>query len=107
MPEQHKRFETVINDLGDIVRVVIVREGKQVLSFVAQYEVMIDNEPRPALRYDTAHGFAHRDVLGWDGRTVRWDRMREVDYATALTEAVDDLMDNWDRHRAEFLRRRR
>jgi hypothetical protein len=36
---------------------------------------------RGVVRYDTAHGFAHRDILDPDGQTVRWEPMREVDYA--------------------------
>jgi hypothetical protein len=106
MPERTEQFEVPINDLGDFVRVVIRRDGKAIRHFVVQYEALIDEEERPVVRYDTAHGFAHRDIVGWDRGTVHWDRMRDVDYNTALTEAIEDLTANWERYRADFLRRR-
>ncbi len=99
------RFEILVNDLGDIVRVIIVREGKRVDAFTVQYEAMIDKELRPTIRYDTAHGFAHRDMLNWEGETIYWVQTRNVEYATALKEAIDDLTTNWERYRTELLRR--
>ena len=35
-----------------------------------------------------------------------WDRMHDVDYNTALTEAIADVTANWERYRADFTRRR-
>jgi hypothetical protein len=106
MPERTERFEIPINSLGDFVFVFIEREGKVVKAFAVQYKALIEGNERPIVRYDTAHGFAHRDFSGWDERTVHWDRMRDADYATLLTEAIDDLTTNWERYRADFLRRR-
>ena len=35
----------------------------QVIDFAIQYETFIDGEWFPVVRYDTSHGFAHRDIM--------------------------------------------
>jgi hypothetical protein len=72
-----------------------------------QLECWIDGRWRPAVRYDTAHGGAHRDVLDWFGRVVRKDWMpTEVDYNDALRQAEADVIGRAEAYRAEFLRRK-
>ena len=67
-------------------RVRHVRVGARVLEFMVQYELRIGGEWHPVVRYDTAHGFAHRDILHWRGPAER----RELpggDYNLALSYA--------------------
>jgi len=107
MPETRKHFDIPIGQFGDFLRVVFTRDGKRITHFVVQYFARIDDKEREVMRFDTAHDFAHHDLLAWDGSTIRKLPMREgIDYATAMREAIDDLKTNWERYRADFLRRR-
>jgi hypothetical protein len=86
---------------------VFIRDGKHLTHFVEQYFALIDGEEREVMRFDTAHDFAHRDLLAGDGSTILKTPMRpDIDHATAMTDAIEDLRDNWERYRADFLRRR-
>ena len=40
-----------------------LRVKGQVIDFAVQYETFINGEWFPVVRYDTPHGFAHRDIL--------------------------------------------
>jgi hypothetical protein len=39
----------------------------QVIEFSVQYETFINGEWFPVVRYDSSHGFAHRDLLNMKG----------------------------------------
>jgi hypothetical protein len=56
----------------------------------------------PVVRYDTGHGFAHRDVLRPDGSSEKTPLPVE-DYGQALTYAEADLKDHWQAYRQRFL----
>ena len=75
------------------------------MSFVVQLEVL---HPRrgawlPVVRYDTAHGFAHRDRVFPDG-TVEKTPLPIDDYNQALNYAEIDLRDHWEEYRDRFLK---
>lgn len=90
----------------DSIRVEFITESGQVISFVAQYETLIDGERKPVVRYDSAHGKGHCDVLDWNGDTIRKDWLDQgADFAAGLTFAIDDLETHWQRYLADFLRR--
>ena len=76
-------------------------EGKQVLEFRVQYEAFIRGEWYAVVRYDTAHGYAHRDILHPtepENKTILVER----EYAAALTVAERDLKTNWKKYRQLF-----
>jgi hypothetical protein len=107
MPSVERFLEYPVNLLGDVIRIRFCRSAGLVEQFTVQLEVSIDGELIPAVRWDTAHGFAHRDHLLWNGETDHWDRMRaENDFAVSLTEAIKDAKENWERYRSDFLRRK-
>ena len=92
---------------GDAVRVRITTERGRVLAFTAQLEVWVEGTYRPAERYDSAHGQAHRDTLDWEGRVI--DKLwlaPGMSFEEALTLAERDLRTYALHYRAEFLRRR-
>jgi hypothetical protein len=107
VPEREVGFEEVLNEYGDMLRVRFVRDGKEIIRFSVQYEVFDGDEWHPAIRHDTGHGFAHRDVLDWDGETVRWSRDSDLTYREAMNRAIDHIKTNWVSERESFLRRRR
>ena len=106
MPIQERSHRIFVDDDGDVVRVHFVKNGPFIIRFTVQYETLINGKYKPVVRYDTAHGFAHRDTLDWHGETVHWQPMHDRDdFRAALTEAITDLTTNWQRYRSEFLRR--
>ncbi len=107
MPEREEYFAIALNDFGDVIRVRLEKDRSALVGFTIQYEAVFDGDLRPVVRYDTAHGFAHRDHLLWDGSTHHWDRMAErATYRESLTEALSDIRNNWERYRSDFGRRR-
>jgi hypothetical protein len=57
----------------------------------------------PVVRYDTAHGFTHRDTFRGDSR-IEKTPLSIGDYSTALTFAELDLRSNWEPYRERFLK---
>lgn len=77
------------------------QRGK-VVRFMVQLEVLVHGEWRPVIRYDCAHGYAHRDRFNLQGEQLK-DELR-MSYAEALTFGDDDLDDHWAGYREHFLR---
>lgn len=75
----------------------------QVVVYTAQYETTIHGARTPVMRFDNAHGFAHRDRLDRSGRVVEKRAIAgNPDPGAALTQAQQDIVANWRRYRAEF-----
>lgn len=77
-------------------------KGK-IISFRVQLEVYYKGRWYPVIRYDTAHGFAHRDYLRPDGKVEKTPLFTQ-DYNEALTFAEKDLNMNWESCRQRFLK---
>src|ERR1035438_10023155 len=77
------------------------RRKNEIIKFVVELEILIDNTWRPMIRYDTAHGLAHCDILHPGGK-VEKVRMPTLDYREALTYADEDLSQNWLIHRERY-----
>lgn len=69
---------------------------------MVQFETFIDNNWRPVIRYDTAHGFAHKDVLNFKGKVIEKIEMTEIDYKQALQIANIDIETNWKKYKEKF-----
>ncbi len=80
-----------------------VRIDSNIIEFVVQYEVEFKNKWYPVVRYDTAHGFAHKDTLFYKG-VVKKETLPFNDLNLALTYAEKDLKDNWQKYKENFLR---
>lgn len=72
--------------------------------FVVQLEVEVKSEWRPIIRYDCSHEFVHRDCYNLKGKQKKEEL--NLDYEEALTLADEDIDDNWERYRSNFLRGR-
>ncbi|MCF6149868.1 MAG: hypothetical protein E3K37_14540 [Candidatus Kuenenia sp.] len=88
----------------DRLRVCAQKEKGIILEFVVQYEALISEQWQPIVRYDTAHGFAHKDVMKADGKTIKQPLFFET-YNLAFTFATIDLKVNWKKYREDFSRR--
>ena len=63
---------------------------------------MISKEWKPVIRFDTAHGFSHKDIMKTDGTTIKQPLYFD-NYNLAFTFATIDLKSNWKNYRRNFL----
>lgn len=72
-------------------------ERGQLTAFTVQMEVRTQGRWLPAVRYDTAHGFAHRDLYRKKGLPLKTPL--GMDFKTARTFAQEDILTNWRRYK--------
>ncbi len=75
---------------SDRYRHLHIKERGKIVFFRVQYEIKINDNWYPVVRYDTAHGFAHRDLLDFKG-DVKKTPLFNQDLNDALTFAENDL----------------
>jgi len=95
-------FEVLL-DRDVALRIRFSRQRGVIIAFVVQLEYWIESRWYPIIRYDTAHGYAHCDVLKPDGSQEKL-RLHVQDLNAALTYAQDDLRSNF-RYYCERFRR--
>lgn len=78
-------------------------EKGRILKFTVQYETKIGEEWYPVVRYDTAHGFVHRDVMH-PGKRQEKVFIKEEDFNAGLTRAEGDIKENWMAYKDRFLK---
>ena len=86
---------------SDRYRHLHVRERGKIVFFRIQYETRIGNRWYPVVRYDTSHGFAHRDMMSLKGSVTKTPLFKQ-DYNDALTFAESDLKLNWEYYKRKF-----
>ncbi|PIP70207.1 MAG: hypothetical protein COZ31_04460 [Nitrospirae bacterium CG_4_10_14_3_um_filter_44_29] len=79
-------------------------EKGKVFGFVVQYEILYDNKWMPVIRYDTAHGYAHKDLTNPDGSSEKIF-IGITDFNEALLMADKDINENWGRYKERYFRR--
>lgn len=79
------------------------RSGKRIIHFTVQYETLWQRKWLPVVRYDTAHGFAHRDLYDIQGRTMKTPLLI-LNPNQALTFTESDLKANWQVYRERFMK---
>jgi hypothetical protein len=87
---------------NDRYRHLHVQERGRITFFRLQYETRVGERWYPVVRYDTAHGFAHRDLMRLDG-TIEKTPLFNQDFNDALTFAESDLKTNWKHYKNRFL----
>ena len=80
-----------------------IREKGRIVSFSVQLETLVENQWHPVVRYDCAHGFAHRDLIQKNGEVIKTP-VFIYDYNDALTFAESDLKANWRVYKERYLR---
>lgn len=83
----NKKIEYVIR-IGtyDRYRHLHIKEKGKIVFFRVQYETKIADKWYPVVRYDTSHGFAHRDIIKKKGN-IKKTPLFNQDYNDALTFA--------------------
>jgi hypothetical protein len=80
-----------------------IRFKGKVLRFVIQYETLRGGHWVPVVRYDTEHGFAHRDLFDPSGRRAKTPLfVRSHDEALSFAEY--DIKSNWRSYKEAFLK---
>lgn len=80
-----------------------VSRGREIVEFRVQLEVLVDEEWYPVVRYDTAHGKPHRDILRPNGEQTK-DWFEGYSVEDVLTIGQKDIMDNWSLYRDRFIK---
>jgi|SRR5581483_5455202 hypothetical protein len=88
-------------DEKNAARIRFVLDRDQVIEFIVQLECLFDDEWVPIVRYDTAHGFAHRDLLH-PSRPTEKKEMPVNNFNEGLTFAIRDLAVNWEKYRERY-----
>jgi hypothetical protein len=73
----------------------------EIHSFVVQLECLSKGKWTPVVRYDTAHGFAHRDKM-YPGRITEKSKIPVRNYNDGLNFAINDLEANWREYRRRY-----
>jgi len=77
-------------------------ERGKVIEFIVQLEIEVKGEWRPAIRYNSAHGFPHIDHYNMRGDAKK--EKLKLSFAEALSLADVDINQNWEFHKEKFLR---
>ncbi len=91
------------SELEDRLRVKANKLRGRIVSFVVQYEALIHGQWRAVVRYDTAHRFAHKDILHPDG-SVDKQPLHFPNLNFAFTFAIQDLKSLWQWYRYGYER---
>ena len=68
-----------------------------------QLEVLVKDKWFPVVRYDTAHGFAHKHLFHYREKPEQIPLFTH-NYAEALDFADADIKTNWELYRERFLK---
>ena len=79
------------------------RSRGKITGFTVQYETFWNGNWVVVVRYDTAHGFSHRDQYDSRGRAIKTP-LFVLNFNQALTFAEADLKANWEIYREWFLK---
>jgi hypothetical protein len=80
-----------------------ISKGKNIVEFRIQLEILIKDEWFAVVRYDTAHGKAHRDILHPKGRETK-DWFEGYTVEEVLTIGQKDILENWLAYRERFVK---
>ena len=93
-------FRRLFDD-KNAARVSFEIERNSIVGFVVQLECRFNGKWVPVVRYDTHHGFAHRDLMHPFATATKTD-MAVRDYNDGLTFAIEDLKENWEKYRRRY-----
>ncbi|NBB80173.1 MAG: hypothetical protein GVY36_12135 [Verrucomicrobia bacterium] len=100
MPE--KNWKIYLND-ERYVLLFLQTNGALVIGFAVVLVAIIDGELTCVTRYDTAHGQAHRDVLGRKSGLMEKEWLLDLTFNDAFDYAIDKIKRNHDNYLQEFL----
>ena len=100
MPE--KVYRIVLDEENEIFVFMETLQG-QLLRFVVKYLANINDVLFEVLRYDSAHGIPHIDILDPEGYVRQKIWLSHLSNEGALDYAKKDIKDNYHSYREEFI----
>ncbi|PKN00806.1 MAG: hypothetical protein CVU77_08600 [Elusimicrobia bacterium HGW-Elusimicrobia-1] len=82
------------------------RIKNRVIEFVVQLEILVKNKWQPVIRYDTKHGFAHKDIIHPSGKVEKIP-LPVQNFNDALTFAEEELRVEWEIFKMAFIKESR
>lgn len=87
----------------DRIRVRFKKDRGKITAFVVQYETLVKDQWMAIVRYDTAHGQPHTDVMSPDG-TKEKRLLHFPNFSDAFSYAQEDVKANWELYRERYFR---
>ena len=101
MVKEIKFLYSLSEELEDRLRVTALKQKGKIIKFVVQYEALIENKWRAIIRYDNSHGFAHKDIIHYNGEQEK-QPLYFPDLNIAFTFAIQDLKISWRWYRMAY-----
>lgn len=102
MPKESDYTLAISGDVSLRLRYRI--SGNDVEAFTVQLEYFVDGNWIPVVRYDSAHGIPHRDVLNPAGDVIAKEWL-PGSFNEVLTSSIRELRVNWKQHISRFIGR--
>ena len=99
MPKKYYKIELLG---GAAVHVYFETASGIIINFVVKLVFEINNRYYEIIRFDSAHGCPHKDVLNVEGKVIRKIWYDFLDYKQALDVAIKDLKDNHELYIERF-----
>ena len=82
--------------LNNTTRIFILIETKKgiIVRFVVKLEILIKDKWLEVERYDTHHGYVHKDILGKNRKKKRCLKYYLIDNESGLNMAIKDFKEN-------------
>ncbi|MBI5216888.1 MAG: hypothetical protein HY960_14135 [Ignavibacteriae bacterium] len=100
MPERNYR---VILDEENSIFVYFETIQGTLTSFVVKFITIIDDEEVEILRFDSAHGMPHIDILGPDSETKQKIWLSSMSNEDALNYAKKNIKEHYQQYRERFI----
>ncbi len=92
------------NNKNERLRVRLIITRGIIASLVYQYESLINNKWVAIVRYDTSHGFFHRDFLYPNGKQEKYSIEIE-NLRVAASYAEQDIKDRWEYYKNKYIKK--
>jgi hypothetical protein len=99
-----ERVKPLVYDEDEIYTRLTLDHG-EVIDFAVIYYTLIDGEPYQVVRYDCAHGQAHKDTLFKN--PPKKEDMPNLPYKELFNLALDDIEKNWRQYKQQHKRIKR
>lgn len=85
----------------DRIRFRFKKDRGKIIEFVIQYETLVRDRWQAVVRYDTAHGHPHTDIIMPDGKKEK-RLLHFPNFNDAFSYAEEDVKANWERYRQRY-----
>ena len=99
-----KKNWTIYLDTDCQILISLETNGPTVIGFAVVLVAAIDGKQVCITRYDTAHGQAHRDVLGRKSGLMVKEWLLDLTFNDAFDYAIQKIKENYENYIQDFLR---